>query len=280
MVYKDMCYNIYERGANLEKTYIYVVSDSLGETGELLAKAAAIHFNSSIGDIHKFPFTFEKAQIDNILEQASREKSLILHTLVLPELRDYLQKKSMEKNIISIDIIGPILESLTGLTGREPRREVGLNRRLNEEYFKKVEAVEFAVKYDDGKDPRGILKADIVLIGISRTSKTPLSMYLAYRNVKVANIPLVPEVAPPKELFDISPKKIIGLTNDPDKLNSIRTERLKEMGVKSSSNYAQMDRILRELEFADNLFSKLRCPVINVSSKAIEETASIILSII
>ena len=264
----------------MDKTYIYVVSDSIGETGELLCKAAAIHFNSLIGDIYKFPFTNEKIQIDNILEQASREKSLILYTLVLPELRDYLSKTASEKNIIAIDIIGPILDSLTQLTGREPKREVGLNRRLNDEYFKKVEAVEFAVKYDDGKDPRGILKADIVLIGISRTSKTPLSMYLAYRNYKVANIPLVPEVEPPKELFEISPRKIIGLTNDPDKLNSIRIERLKDMGVTSSSNYAQMDRILTELEFADSLFSKLRCPVINVSSKAIEETASIILSII
>jgi len=275
-----MLYYILKRGVDLDKTYIYVISDSLGETGELLGKAAAIQFNSSIGDIYKFPFTFEKIQIDNIIEQASREKSLILYTLVLSDLKDYLCKKALEKNIIAIDVIGPVIESLTQLTGKEPRREVGLNRKLNAEYFKKVEAVEFAVKYDDGKDPRGVLKADIVLIGISRTSKTPLSMYLAYRNFKVANIPLVPEVEPPKELFDISPRKIIGLTNDPDKLNSIRIERLKDMGVKSSSTYAQMDRILKELEFADNLFSKLRCPVINVSSKAIEETASIILSII
>ena len=269
-----------KRGVYLDKTYIYVVSDSLGETGELLGKAAAIQINSSIGDIYKFPFTFEKIQIDNILEQASREKSLILYTLVLPELRDYLCKKALEKGIMAIDILGPVIESLTQLTEREPRREVGLNRKLNDEYFNKVESVEFAVKYDDGKDPRGILKADIVLIGISRTSKTPLSMYLAYKNYKVANIPLVPEVEPPKELFEIPPRKIIGLTNDPERLNTIRIERLKDMGVKSSSTYAQMDRILNELEFADKLFAKLRCPVINVSSKAIEETASIILSII
>lgn len=264
----------------MDKTSIYIVSDSLGETGELLAKAAAIQFNSSISDIYKFPFTFDKIQIDNILEQASREKSLILYTLVLPEYRDYLAHEALQKNIKAIDILGPVITSLTELTGREPKREIGLNRKLTTEYFKKVEAVEFAVKYDDGKDPRGILKADIVLIGISRTSKTPLSMYLAYRNFKVANIPLVPEVEPPKELFEISPRKIIGLTNDPDKLNSIRVERLKDMGVKSSSTYAQMDRILKELEFADNLFAKLRCPVINVSTKAIEETASIIISIL
>ncbi len=264
----------------MNKTNIYVVSDSLGETGELLAKAAAIQFNSSIGDIYKYPFTFDKVQIDNLVFRAAKEGGLIVHTLVFPELRAYLAEKASEYNLITIDALGPIMQALIQLTGREPKREMGLNRRLNEEYFDKVEAVEFAVKYDDGKDPRGILKADIVLVGISRTSKTPLSMYLAYKNYKVANYPLVPEVNPPSELFEISPRKIIGLTNDPDRLNSIRLERLKDMGVKSSSSYAQPERILKELEFADELFAKLKCPVINVSSKAIEETASIILSII
>jgi regulator of PEP synthase PpsR (kinase-PPPase family) len=166
------------------------------------------------------------------------------------------------------------------MTKKEPLYEAGLNRRLDADYFKKVEAIEFAVKYDDGKDSRGIKKADVVLLGISRTSKTPLSMYLAHKNIKVANIPLVPEVEPPKELFESIKGKIIGLTNDPDKLNHIRMERLKALGLDYTANYANMERILNELDYAEKLFHKLRCPVINVSTKAIEETASIILSII
>jgi len=264
-----------------EQTHIYVLSDSIGETAELLAKAASIQFDQQlIGEIHKYSFVTDKSQLDDIIDKASEHKSMIIYTLVKSESREYLASRSAKRNIPAIDALGPIIRVLAYMSNSEPKREVGLNRRLNQEYFEKVDSVEFAVKYDDGKDPRGILKADIVLLGISRTSKTPLSMYLAYRNYKVANIPLVPEVAPPKELFEISPRKIIGLTNDPEKLNSIRIERLREMGMKSSSSYADMDRILTELEYAHRLFTKLRCPVINVSSKAIEETASIITSII
>jgi len=264
-----------------EQTHIYVLSDLIGETAELLAKAASIQFDQRlIGEIHKYSFISDKSQLDEIIERAATEKSMIVYTLVKSESREYLAKESAKRNIPAIDALGPIIKVLSYLSDSEPKREVGLNRQLNAEYFEKVEAVEFAVKYDDGKDPRGILKADIILLGISRTSKTPLSMYLAYRNYKVANIPLVPEVDPPKELFEISPRKIIGLTNDPDKLNSIRIERLKDMGMKSTSTYANMDRILTELDYAHRLFAKLRCPIINVSAKAIEETASIITSIV
>lgn len=264
-----------------EKTHIYVVSDSIGETAELLAKAASIQFEQEfIGEIHKYSFVTDKIQFDEIIEKAATHKSMIVYTLVKSGGREYLASQSAKKSIPAIDALGPIIKVLAYLSKSEPKREVGLNRKLNEEYFEKVESVEFAVKYDDGKDPRGILKADIILLGISRTSKTPLSMYLAYRNFKVANIPLVPEVAPPKELFEISPRKIIGLTNDPDKLNSIRIERLKDMGMTANSTYANMDRILSELDYAHRLFTKLRCPIINVSAKAIEETASIITSIV
>jgi regulator of PEP synthase PpsR (kinase-PPPase family) len=191
-----------------------------------------------------------------------------------------MTQQAKVKNIPAIDALGPIIRELTKMSDSQPKREIGLNRQMDEEYFEKVDAVEFAVKYDDGKDPRGVLKADIVLLGVSRTSKTPLSMYLAYRNYKVANIPLVPEVSAPKELFEISPRKIIGLTNDPQVLNTIRLVRMKDLGIKSNSTYANLDRILNELDYAHKLFTKLRCPVINVSNKAIEETASIITSII
>jgi len=264
-----------------DKINIFVLSDSIGETAELLARAASIQFEPEmIGRIHRFSYVNEKYQLDDIIEEASHHKSMIIFTLVKTEMRQYLSNEATKRDIVSIDALGPIIKELKHLTNSHPRREIGLNRKMNEEYFEKVEAVEFAVKYDDGKDPRGILKADIVLLGISRTSKTPLSMYLAYRNFKVCNIPLVPEVDAPKELFEISPRKIIGLTNDPDRLNNIRTERLKDLGMKTTSSYADMRRILSELEYAHKLFHKLRCPVINVSTKAIEETASIITSIV
>lgn len=151
---------------------------------------------------------------------------------------------------------------------------------MDDEYFRKVEAIEFAVKYDDGRDPRGLLRADVVLIGVSRTSKTPLSMYLANKRFKVANVPLVPEVDPPEELYLVPRQKCIGLTINPEQLNVIRTERLKALGLTAQANYASMERILSELDFAERIMKKVGCPVINVSNKAVEETANKIIEII
>ena len=176
--------------------------------------------------------------------------------------------------------MGPIMEAFGYMYNAEPRMEPGLVRKLDEEYFRKIEAIEFAVKYDDGKDPRGILKADVVLIGVSRTSKTPLSMYLAHQRIKVANVPLVPEVEPSEELFNIPNKKIIGLKINPEKLFGIREERLKSLGLATHANYANYERILEELDFSEKIMKKIGCPVIDVSSKAIEETANIIIDMI
>jgi regulator of PEP synthase PpsR (kinase-PPPase family) len=178
-----------------------------------------------------------------------------------------------------VDIIGPMLKGVGEIADTAPTMRPGMIHRLDEEYFKRVEAIEFAVKYDDGKNPMGFLKADIVIVGVSRTSKTPLSMYLAHKRVKAANLPLVPEVALPAELFKIPPHKIVGLIIDPFKLNFIRSERLRSMGLNSDANYANIDRINEELQYAHGVMRRLHCPVIDVSTKAIEETANLIMEI-
>src|SRR6056297_1828140 len=265
---------------NLDKTEIVVVSDSIGETAEMVAQAARIQFNGLVEKIKKFSFVIEKEHIDEVIEYCKGRNCLIVYTIVIKDKKDYLNKKAEECNLKAVDVLGPLIQPLSELTGRRPKREAGLNRQLTSYYFEKVEAIEFAVKYDDGKDPRGFKKADIVLLGISRTSKTPLSMYFAYKNIRVANLPLVPEVEPPKEIYEIKKKKIFGLTNDPRTLNEIRKERLRDMGIKDNSNYADMNRIIEELDYADKIFKRLKCPVINVANKAIEETANIILSIL
>jgi regulator of PEP synthase PpsR (kinase-PPPase family) len=135
------------------------------------------------------------------------------------------------------------------------------------------------VKYDDGRDATGVLLADIVLVGVSRTSKTPLSMYLAHRMLKVANVPLVPELQPPEQLFSVSSDKVIGLVIDPEKLNMIRKERLKSLGLADNALYAQIERIKKELEHAQKIMSRVGCKVIDVSNKAVEETAGVILNL-
>ena len=262
-----------------EEIVIYVVSDSIGETGDQVIKAALSQFGRNNWDIRRFPYITEEEQIIEIINEARNERSFIVFTVVIPALKNKILEESKKYNLVAIDIMTPIIDSLANVLKEKPKNEPGLIRRLDEKYFKKVEAIEFAVKYDDGKDPRGLQKADIVLIGVSRTSKTPLSMYLAHKNVKVANVPLVPEVPIPDELFQVPPKKIIGLTANPIKLNEIRQERLKALGLKNEANYASMDRILAELDYGEELMKKLGCPIIDVSNKAVEESANIILEI-
>lgn len=259
---------------------VYVLSDSIGETGEQVARAAISQFNSGKYNIKRFPYITEEEQIIDIFDEAKDENCIIIFTIVIEKLKNFILENAKKYNIQAIDLMTPVINAVKNVVGTEPKREPGLIRKLDEKYFRKVEAIEFAVKYDDGKDTRGIKLADIVLVGISRTSKTPLSMYLAHKNIKVANIPLVPEVSPPKELFEIDSKKIIGLTANPIKLNEIRKERLKALGLSNTASYASMDRILKELEYSEKIMKKLGCVVIDVSNKAVEESANIIMEII
>ena len=264
----------------MENLIIYVISDSVGETAQQVAKAAISQFMINANyEIRRFPYVVDKKFLMEILNSGKNEDAIIIYTLVDESLSTLTKEYCQNEGLSNIDLMSPILSEIAKKTDRKPRREPGIIRKLDETYFKRVEAIEFAVKYDDGKDPRGVLKSDIVLVGISRTSKTPLSMYLANKNIKVANVPLVPEIPLPKELNDINPKKIIGLTNTPEKLNKIRQERLKALGLSSNANYANLGRILQELDYSDSVMKRLGCPVIDVSNKAIEETAGIILDL-
>lgn len=261
------------------KLNIYVLSDSLGDTGEQIARACVAQFDHPVYEIKKYPHIVEKT-VDNILQEAKEENAIILFSTVNKKIVEKIKLFSEENKVPSIDILGDIIDIMSERFQSEPRREAGVIRKLNKEYFNRVEAIEFAVKYDDGKDPRGLKKADVVLLGVSRTSKTPLSMYLANKNIKVANIPLVPESLPPKELNEISSSRIIGLINSPEKLNQIREERLKALGLGKGSSYSSMTRILEELDYAEKIMKKIGCPIIDVSNKAIEETADIIINIL
>lgn len=191
-----------------------------------------------------------------------------------------MEAKLKEFEVKSVDIMGPLMNILLDKIDDQPYFEPGLVHQLDEAYFKKIDAIEFAVKYDDGKDPKGLSKADIVLLGISRTSKTPLSQYLAHKSYKVMNIPIVPEVTPPDELFNTDASKCIALKISEEKLNKIRKERLKQLGLGDSARYATEQRIEEELNYFHELVDKIGCPIIDVSDKAIEETANDIISII
>ncbi|MGA9174328.1 MAG: pyruvate, water dikinase regulatory protein [Thermoactinomyces sp.] len=259
---------------------VYVVSDSVGETAEFVVKAASSQFTNGDIEIRRVPYATDRETIIETVQAAKEEHAMIAFTLVIHELRQLLIEEAERKQVIYVDIMGPMLEGMSRLYQLTPKMEPGLIHKLDEDYFRKVEAIEFAVKYDDGKDPRGLLSADVVLVGVSRTSKTPLSMYLAHKRYKVANVPLVPEVEPPEELYCVPTHRLIGLTIDPNQLNNIRRERLKALGLASGANYASMERILYELEYSEKVIRRLGCPMIDVSNKAVEETANIILDIL
>lgn len=264
----------------MEEYVIHVVSDSLGETAEKVTRAAAEQFGRTNYRLVKHTNIVSREQAKKIIEEALEDNSIIVFTTVVDMVRRELIGGCKANNIVYVDILEPALVKFQEFLGMEPLNEIGLLHRLDDRYYEKVEALEFAVKYDDGRDPRGILEADIVILGISRTSKTPLCMYLAMKNLKVANVPLLPEVKVPEEIYKISPKKLIGLTNDVSRLNEIRLERLRSLGLKDDALYADSSRIIEEIKYATDIMNEIGCPIINVSHKAIEETANLIEKII
>lgn len=260
-----------------ENPLVFVLSDSVGETAELVIKAGLSQFTNGNYDIHRVPYVEDKSIIDETLELVKEKQALIAFTLVNPELRSYMNRRAVELHVEVIDIMGPMMDLMERKFKNEPRLEPGLVYKLDKDYFKRIEAIEFAVRYDDGRDPRGVARADIVLIGVSRTSKTPLSQYLAHQRLKVANIPVVPEVDPPEELYRIDKSKCIGLRISREKLIDIRKERLKALGLGDHATYATLQRIDEELTYFDQVIDKIGCEVIDVSNKAVEETANIIM---
>ncbi|GGC82597.1 pyruvate, water dikinase regulatory protein [Enterococcus wangshanyuanii] len=257
---------------------IFVISDSAGETASKLAAASMAQYPTVDFSLFRRTFAKEEEKLKRALEDAKRENAMVLHTIVNDRLVKIANDFFEEHNMYHFDILTPPVAEIERLTGIAPTREPGALHHLNENYFKRIEAMEFAVKYDDGKDSRGFLEADVLLLGVSRTSKTPLSLFLANKNLKVANLPLIPEAHLPKQLWETNPKKIVGLTNDPDILNGIRKERMRTYGLPADTSYSDIEKIKKELTFANDLYQKIGCEVINVASLSIEETASMILN--
>lgn len=260
---------------------IYVLSDSLGNTATDVVRAGLAQFDCTKDEykIIKIPGIATQKDIDEVFV-GIRDKDVIVQTIVKRELANYTKELAKKNGVEVIDILTKLLQTLEVKFETKIKNRPGEIRKLGESYFRRVDALEFAVRYDDGKDLNGLLEADIVILGVSRTSKTPLSMYLANKNIKVMNLPLVPEVNLPKELYEIDNRKIIGLTTSIEHLNGVREERMKALGVSSQNSYSTELRIFEELEYADGVMKRLNCPVINVENKAIEETAEIIIDII
>ena len=239
------------------------------------------HANKDI-NIVKCKNVRTESQVEPLLADVAQTGGLIVFTVVSRMLRKYIIESAASRNILAVDLLGPLLVGLENyFGGGQIDTQAGLLRTVDEKYFKRIEAIEYTVKHDDGKTMSGLDDADIVLVGISRTSKTPLSIFLSHKGFKVANVPLVINTPLPEELFKVDQKKVVGLLIDADTLLRIRRKRLEKFGQDPGSEYASREHIFKEIEYANNLFKQnRRWPVFNVTDRALEETAAEIVRLV
>jgi regulator of PEP synthase PpsR (kinase-PPPase family) len=259
---------------------IILVSDGTGETAAQMTKAAMVQFRDQNVFFTRYKNIRNESQVTAICDDAAQNKDLLIYTIVSPQLRQLLVTTAREKSIPCVDLLGPLLVGLGNYFGYEPTMIAGLLHDVNEEYFHRIAAMEYTIAHDDGKDLTGLQKADIVILGISRTSKTPLSMYLSHQGWKAANIPMIQGFEIPREVMECDPRRVIGLTIDPESLTAIRQARLERLGQDQGGDYADPEKVNAEIEFANEVFRRnRRWPVFNVTGKALEETASEIIKL-
>ena len=251
---------------------LHVVSDSTGETAVRLVHALEAQFPDQPFVEVRHPRVEQVEDLARAVNRAKGKPAVIVYTLVQPEWREAMRSLCRRARVHYCDLLGHPIESVKRVSGMAARMTPGARAALDDSYFQRMEAIEFAVKFDDGVGARGLADADIVLVGVSRTSKTPLSIYLGYLGHKTANIPVVKGIEPPAELFTVDPAKIVGLTIDAERLADIRRVRVRNMGG-SNRNYAGLVDIYEELDEAAAIHRRLGCPVIDISERSIEETA-------
>jgi hypothetical protein len=259
---------------------VVVISDATGDTAERVVRAALLQFNVPC-NVRLYSQVRLESEVEKIVERAADLKALVVFTLVNPAERELLWKLCDRMNVDAVDLIGSLMGKMASFLSAQPSGVPGLLHTISEDYYRRIEAVEFAVKNDDGAEPRNLPKADLVLVGISRTSKTPLTMFLAMqKGLRVANVPLVLGVEPPAELDQVDPNKVYGLTIQAESLMRIRQARLAHLGMPPDSSYGMRDHIQKESAYAQEIFRRHPdWPIIDVTAKAIEETAADILRI-
>ncbi len=261
------------------KYSVFVVSDGTGRTAQQALDAALTQFSNIDTDVKVRSGLRTEEEVDQILNEVVCAKAFILHTIVQDKVRHYLIRVARQRNIETIDLMGPLLSRLGIQFENHPSQKPGLFHNQKKEYFKRIDSMQFAFAHDDGLRSHELDKAEIILIGVSRTFKTPLSIYFAYKGWFVANIPIVPGIEPPQTLFKVNPQKVFCLTNTARRLSTLRSVREEHLG-KLTGNYASLPHVRKELLYADSIYNRQSLwPIIKVSGKSIEEIASEILSI-
>lgn len=265
---------------NDHRTPVHVVSDGTGNTVQTVLKAALRQFDEGVVKVRVFGGIDREEKLDGVFEDAAKADAVVVTTLVRQPMREHAIRLAQRLGVRHVDVLGPLIGALEGSLDRRASGVPGLLHRADERYYRRVDAIEFTVHADDGKDPRRLLRADIILLGVSRTGKTPLSTYLAHKGFRVGNQPIVLDRPVPPQLFDVDPRRIIALTIDPLVLQQIRKSRMLSMRMEDDTGYSDMGYILAELEYADRLYRGNRWPVVDVTNRAIEETAAEVLGLL
>jgi hypothetical protein len=259
--------------------HVHLVSDSTGETLNAMLKATASQFAAAKPLEHIYALTRSRAQMEKTLAEIEASPGLVLYTVINPELRRLLEIRCSELQTPAISVLDPLLDAFTDYLGLEQTLKPGAQHELNDAYFRRIAALDYTLAHDDGQMVWDLESADVVLVGVSRTSKTPTCMYLANRGVKAGNVPLVPTSEPPPELFALRKPMVVGLVASPERLAQIRQSRLGGLNAEGAvEEYSDLDLIRQEVLRAKRLFAKHRWPVIDVTRKSVEETAAAILT--
>ncbi|HSP71778.1 MAG TPA: pyruvate, water dikinase regulatory protein [Gaiellaceae bacterium] len=256
---------------------LHVISDATGETAARLVLALEAQFPDQEFEEIRHPRVESVADLQLAVERMKGRPAVVVYTLVAPQLREEMRTLCRRAKLHYCDLLGHPIEAVAKVSGMAAKMRPGARPPLNEQYFKRISAIEFAVKFDDGVGA-GLHEADIVLVGVSRTSKTPLSIYLGYLGYRTANVPVVKGIEPPADLFRIDRAKVVGLTLDAERLAEIRSERVKLM--RGGRAYAELNKVYEELDYAASVHRRLGCPVLEVTEASIEETSHRIIRLV
>lgn len=260
--------------------HIHLVSDSTGETLNAMARAVCARFTDILPIEHIYALVRSTRQLDRALEEIAGAPGVVMHTIVDPGLRAALEDGCRKLEMPCIAALDPVISAMSRYLGARISTRVGAQHALTNDYFDRIEALDYAIAHDDGQGGQDLTQADVILVGVSRTSKTPTCIYLAHRGVRAANVPLVPGRPPPPELFELKNTLIVGLITSPDRLIQIRRNRLLSLKENRESDYVDADAVRQEIIAARRLFERQNWPVIDITRRSVEETAAAIINLL
>jgi regulator of PEP synthase PpsR (kinase-PPPase family) len=258
---------------------VFAISDATGATGQRVVQAALAQFKDADVEVELRPGVRKAREVRKLVKEAARVGGTIVHTLAVPKLRAVMVEEARARHVVTIDLMGPLVARLSEALELAPLAQPGLLQQLDESYIRRIEAIDFAVRHDDGRNPGDLPQAELVLVGVSRTSKTPISIFLAYRGWRVANVPIIADIEPPPALGRVDRSKVIALTVASQRLMLLRKARASRMGSSLFPKYATKDYVQRDLDWAELLLRRERWATVDVTNKSIEECASEIIAL-